>query len=174
MKRQQAEGSKQKAENRRRKTVGGRQPERHGLYCLLPSAFCLLFFVVACNSNARQQRGIPPEAQATIDTITADIDQGRYEKIYTEAADEWRRTTTLEQSNESFSMLKTRLGSIKGRTYQTAREEQTTSGQLPGHSLIVRYYTTFERGEGTETFTLVERDGRWLLARYFVNSNALK
>ena len=143
-------------------------------YWLLATGYWLLIFAVACNSNAQRQRGIPPEAQATIDTITGDIDAGRYEKIYREAADEWRQTTTLEQSNESFSTLKTRLGNIKGRTYQTAREEQSSSGQLPGHSLVVRYYTTFERGEGTETFTLVERDGRWLLARYFVNSDTLK
>jgi hypothetical protein len=142
-------------------------------YCSLLTAHCLLLFVVACQSSARQS-GIPPQAKERIETITEEIDAGDYEKIYSEAADEWKQTTTLEQSNAIFSQLKTRLGGIKGRTYQTAREEQTTSGYLPGHSLVVRYYTTFERGEGTETFTLVERDGQWMLAKYFVNSDALK
>jgi hypothetical protein len=150
------------------------KPQIPAGYRLLAGVFCLLLIAVACNSSARQQRGIPPQAQALIDTITEDINAGRYEKVYSEAADEWRQTTTLEQSNAIFSQLKTRLGETKGRTYQTAREEQSTGGQLPGHSLTVRYYTTFERGEGTETFTLLERNGQWLLAKYFVNSDALK
>jgi hypothetical protein len=143
-------------------------------YCLLSTVYCILFSAVACNPDTRQPGGIPPEAQATIDAVSEDIDEGRYEKIYNEASEEWRRTATLEQSNEIFTRLKTRLGQVKGRTYQTAREEQSSGGEVPGHSLTVRYYTTFERGEGMETFTLVERDGRWLLARYFVNSDALK
>jgi hypothetical protein len=36
------------------------------------------------------------------------------------------------------------------------------------------YQTRFQQGDGMETFTLVEQNGRWLLARYFVNSTALK
>ena len=109
-----------------------------------------------------------------IDTVSEDIKEGRYEKIYNEASEVWRQTATLEQSNAIFTQLKTRLGQVKGRTYQTAREEQSTGGGVPGHSLTVRYHTTFERGEGMETFTLVERDGRWLLAGYLVNSDAFK
>ena len=169
---------------KRQKAEGRREPrllqssilksQLPAYYCLLSAVYCLLLCAVACNSSARQQRGIPPQAQVLIDTITEDLNAGRYEKIYSEAADEWKQTITLEQSNAIFSQLKTRLGETKGRTYQTAREEQSTSGHLPGHSLTVRYYTTFERGEGTETFTLVERNGQWLLAKYFVNSDALK
>jgi hypothetical protein len=139
-----------------------------------PLLFIFLLFgvlCVACNPDPRQS-GIPPLAQERIDEVAADISLGRYEKIYNEAADEWKRTTTLEQSNAIFDRLKTNLGSVKGRAYQTARAEQ--SGQVSGQTLVVRYHTTFERGEGMETFTLVERDGRWLLAKYFVNSDALK
>jgi hypothetical protein len=55
-----------------------------------------------------------------------------------------------------------------------ARGEQNMGGAKPGQTYIVQYQTAFERGEGMETFTLVERQGRWLLARYFVNSDALK
>jgi hypothetical protein len=57
---------------------------------------------------------------------------------------------------------------------QYAREEQNSGGPLKGHVYVVTYRTKFQNGEAMETFTLVERDGRWLLARYFVNSTALK
>ncbi|MGB7924233.1 MAG: DUF4019 domain-containing protein [Pyrinomonadaceae bacterium] len=145
----------------------------HLICALLLSVFILPLFV-ACNPDPRQS-GIPPLAQERIDEVAADINEGRYEKIYTEASDEWKRTTTLEQSNAIFNRLKSGLGDVKGRTYQTARaEEQSARGTDSAHTLVVRYHTTFERGEGMETFTLVERDGRWLLAKYFVNSDALR
>ncbi len=102
--------------------------------------------------------------------MSADIAAGRYEKIYTEAAEEWRQATTLEQANETFRTLKSKLGNVRSRSFHSATEQDTTSG----HSFVITYKTSFERADGMETFTLVERDGRWLLARYFVNSDALK
>ena len=114
--------------------------------------------------------GIPPQAQAAIDTVSTDITEERYEKIYTEAAEEWRQAATLEQSNETFKTLKVKLGNVRSRSYHSATEQDTTSG----HSFVITYKTSFERADGMETFTLVARNGRWLLARYFVNSDALK
>lgn len=122
----------------------------------------------------RKRSGLPPEAQTAIETIGEDLAEERYEKLYTEAAREWQTANTPERSAATFKLLRERLGVVKNRSYQTATEEQTTGGPLPGHSLVVTYYTTFDRGEGMETFTLIERDARWQLARYFVNSNALK
>ena len=142
---------------------------------LRPSA--LLFFVsslaLACTLTANRG-GIPPQAQAVIETISRDVAEGQYEKIYNEAAEEWRRTSTLEQSNAFFKTLKTKLGNVKSRSFHSAREQHNTGGQIPGHSFIITYETSFERAEGMETFTLLERDSHWLLAGYFVNSDALK
>jgi hypothetical protein len=126
-------------------------------------------FLSACALRA-SRAGIPPPAQVSIDTVSSDLAEGRFEKIYNEAADEWRQATTLEQSNETFKRLKERLGDVKGRSFHSATEEDK-----PGaHTFVITYKTTFDRGDGMETFTLVERKGQWLLARYFVNSDALK
>jgi hypothetical protein len=141
----------------------------------LPFAFLIFNFAFfsACALSA-SRGGIPPQAQEAIDKVSDDISEGRYEKIYNEAAEEWRQATTLEQSNATFKTLKEKLGKVKSRAFHSATEQNSTSGQLPGHSFIIDYKTSFDKGDGMETFTLVERDGRWLLARYFVNSNALK
>lgn len=131
---------------------------------------------VACHfstSNVRNT-GVPPAAQAAIDAFSADVAAERYEKIYKEAAEEWRKRTTVEQTKEFFAKLRERLGGVKTRTSQTVRDQESVGGEIPGHSLMVIYETAFERDAGMETFTLVERDGRWLLAGYFVNSIALK
>jgi hypothetical protein len=130
---------------------------------------------LACNySTVRTQSGMPPEAQTFVDAFSKDMAENRYEKIYNDAADEWRQTSGLEQTQEFFKTIKEKLGDVKVRTLQTIRDQQNTGGDLPGHSLVVIYQTAFERAEGMETFTLVERDKRWLLARYFVSSSALK
>lgn len=153
------------------KSAGGRTAKRELGYTLL----LLAAFALACNySTFRTQNTIPPPAQAVIDGFAKDMADNRYEKIFNDAAEEWRRTTSIEQSKEFFTTLKEKLGEVKSRTMQTTRDQQNSGGDLPGHSLVVVYQTNFERAAGMETFTLVERDGRWLLAGYFVNSSALK
>lgn len=139
--------------------------------CLL-IAF-LLLSLAGCKTG-QKRIGIAPEAQAAIDAISADISAGRDEKVYNEAAPEWRLASTLEQTANSFRNLRERLGGVKTRNFHTARVEQESGGASRAQVLVVQYQTTFERGEGMETFTLIERDNSWRLARYAVNSDALK
>jgi len=138
-------------------------------------AVALLFAVLLFAScGLKGRNGIPPEVDTLITTFSEDLAEGRYEKIYNEAADEWRRDATLEQSNKVFETLKIKLGKPGNRALLSASEQSSSNGQLAGHSYVLQYQTRFERSEGMETFTIVERDGRFLLARYFVNSTALK
>ena len=102
------------------------------------------------------------------------IAQERYDQIYDESSELWKNDVTREQSNEVFKTLRTKLGKIGSRSLNSATEQQSSGGVLKGHVYILSYETRFERGDGMETFTLIEENGRWLLARYFVNSTALK
>jgi Protein of unknown function (DUF4019) len=133
-------------------------------------AFLIFSFAFSGCTLKASRSGIPPQAQAVVDTASNDIAEGRYDKLYAEAAEEWRQAITLEQSNATFKTLKDKLGVVRSRSFHSATEEDSTEG----HTFVIIYKTSFERGEGMETFTLVERDNRWLLARYFVNSDALK
>jgi len=136
---------------------------------------CLLFTCIFASCALQANRGgIPSAVQAATAAVGEDIGAGRYEKIYQEAADEWRRDSTLEQSTTVFETVQNKLGRVQNRALHTASEEQNSGTKLPGHSFVISYQTKFERGEGMETFTLVERNGRWLLAGYFVNSTALR
>ena len=138
-------------------------------------SFVLVFAFISsgCRESVRRT-GIPAGAQSVLQTAIEDIDAGRYEKLYQEAGDEWRHDATLDQSKATFRTLRDRLGNVRTRTFDTAREEQTSTAPIAGHSLVVIYQTSFERGDGMETFTLIERNGRWYLARYYVTSTALK
>jgi hypothetical protein len=141
--------------------------------CATTLMLCISLCCLACRPGVRRS-GIPAEAQSALDTSLEDIDAGRYEKLYQEAADEWRSDATLDESKATFQKLRERLGRVRTRNLQNAREEQTSTAPIAGHSVVVVYQTSFELGDGMETLTLLERGGRWYLARYYVTSSALK
>jgi basic membrane lipoprotein Med (substrate-binding protein (PBP1-ABC) superfamily) len=128
--------------------------------------------VAACRQEAERGR-VPSEVNEVVASVGENIAQERYEQIYYESSDLWKRDATLEQSNQVFKTLRIKLGKVETRTLHSATEQQNSGGALKGHIYILTYQTRFERGDGMETFTLIEENGRWLLARYFVNSTAL-
>ena len=134
---------------------------------------CISLCCSACSQGVRRS-GMPAGAQTVLDMSIEDIEEGRYEKLYHEAADEWRNDTTLDESKATFQRLREKLGRVRTRNLQGVREEQTSTAPIAGHSVVVVYQTSFERGDGMETFTLLERGGRWYLAKYYVTSSALK
>ena len=127
----------------------------------------------ACGVNNQRQR-VPSEVEEVVASIGSNLDQERYDQIYLESSDLWKRDVTLEQSNEVFKTLHSKLGKVESRSLHSAAEQQNSGGQMKGHVFILSYETRFERGSGMETFTLIEQNGRWLLARYLVNSTDLK
>jgi len=133
----------------------------------------LLANISACALRAERSR-VPTEVQDIVSTVGDQISQERYDQIYNESSDLWKQDVTLEQSTQVFKTLREKLGKVESRTLHSATEQHTSGGALKGHAYILTYQTRFERGEAMETFTLVEQNGRWLLARYFVNSTALQ
>ena len=128
---------------------------------------------LACKP-ASERRSMSADVESAIGTVSDDIAEERYDKIYKEASDLWRRDSTAEQSAEVFKTLRSKLGKVESRTLNSAIEQSNSGGPLKGEAYIVTYQTQVEHGEGMETYTLVKQDGRWLLARYLVNSTALK
>ena len=110
--------------------------------------------------------GIPAGVESTINTVSDDIAQERYDKVYNESSELWKRDVTNEQSAEVLKTLHSKLGKVESRSVHSATEQQNSGGQLKGHAFIVTYQTKFERGEAMETFTLIEENGHWMLARY--------
>ena len=125
-----------------------------------------------CSQGTETGR-VPIEVQEVVNTVGDQIAQERYEQIYNESSDLWKQDVSLEQSNQVFKTLREKLGRVESRALHSATEQQNSGGALKGHVYILSYQTRFERGDGMETFTLVEQNGHWLLARYFVNSTAL-
>lgn len=136
-------------------------------------ALLLMLTVSACSREVERPR-VPTEVLDVVTTVGDQIAQERYEQIYNESSDLWKKDVTLEQSNEVFKALQTKLGKVETRSLHSAIEQQNSGGTLKGHVFILSYETRFERGPAMETFTLIEDNGHWRLARYFVNSTALQ
>jgi hypothetical protein len=135
----------------------------------------LLLAAIGCACGiANKGKRVPAEVEDVVSNIGSNLDQERYEQIYSDSAELWKRDATLEQSNEVFKTLRTKLGKVENRSLHSATEQQNSGGPLKGHVYILRYETRFERGSGMETFTLTDENGQWRLARYFVNSTNLK
>ena len=141
-------------------------------FSILSIAVSLIFIAVACQDVERSR--VPTEVNELVAHIGDLITQEQYDRIYTESAELWKQDVTLEQSNETFKTLRTKLGTVQSRALHSATEQENSGGVLKGHVFILSYQTRFERGEGMETFTLIEENGQWRLARYLVNSTALK
>lgn len=135
--------------------------------------FLSIPIVSACREPTERSR-VPSEVQEVVTNIGDLIAQERYEQIYNESSELWKKDVSLEQSNEVFKTLRTKLGKVENRTLHSANEQENSGGVLKGHVFILSYQTRFERGEGMETFTLIEQNGRWQLARYLVNSTELR
>lgn len=156
--------------------------QRPGLWCnsdsnrsLVKLLLLTLALSIAGGCGLRSEsRGVPVEVETVIASVTDDIAAERYEKIYNEAADLWKAELSLEETVSVFKTLQAKLGKMENRTLHSATEQHNSGGPLKGNAFIVSYQSRFEKGEGMETFTLVERDHQWRLARYFVNSTALK
>ena len=140
---------------------------------LLTAALLVVVLNAACGVEQKRS-GLPSGAQAAVDNITSDLARGDHEKIYAEAAEEWRQTASADASRTHLERIRNALGNVLSRAQLSAQERESGGGDLAGHTLTVSYNTKFERADAIETFTLIERQGRWLLARYAVNSNALK
>lgn len=140
---------------------------------VLAVIFLITFLSLACGLQA-ERRSLPAEVESAVGTIADDISAERYEKLYGEASELWRQDATLEQSVATFKTLREKLGPVENRMLQSATEQTNSGGPLQGRAYILTYRTKFQNGEGMETFTLAERKGQWLLARYLVTSTALR
>jgi hypothetical protein len=149
-----------------RRDAGGRCRSR--LIC----GFVALTLFQGC--GLKTSAGIPPEVESVVGTVTDDIAQERYDKVYRDSSELWKHDASPEQSAEVLKTLHTKLGKVESRALHSATEQQNSGGPLKGRAFIITYQTKFERGEAMETFTLIEENGHWLLARYLVNSTALK
>ena len=134
----------------------------------------LLLVTLSAGCGISSERGrVPAEIEALVSSISDDITAERYDKVYSESSELWKRDATAEQSAQVLKTLNSKLGKVESRVLNAATEQNNSGGPLKGHAFIITYQTKFQRGDAMETYTLIDEGGHWRLARYQVNSTAL-
>jgi hypothetical protein len=93
----------------------------------------------------------------------------QFDRIYSESADDLKKTTTEQNLTRLLAAIDRKLGPVKS----VERNGWDVSYKSSGTSVTLRFKTQFERGTGAETFVYRVTGGKALLAGYHINSDDL-
>src|SRR5215204_5165014 len=102
----------------------------------------MLLLLTGCGERATRT-GIPSGVESAIGTVSEQIAQEQYEKVYNDSSDLWKKDASLERSTETLKTLHTKLGKVESRVVNSATDQQNSSGPLKGHIFIITYQTKF-------------------------------
>ena len=112
-------------------------------------------------------------ASKDVDIATAAIAQFRelmaahkFEQIYSESADDLKKSTTEQSLTRLLDAVDRKLGTFKSAQSNGWSVNYNTSGS----SVTMKFNTQFEKGTGVETFAYRISGGKALLAGYQINS----
>ena len=99
------------------------------------------------------------------------LDARQFERIWSEADDAFRGSTTREQALQLLDAIHRKLGAVVSSTERAWNVRSFVgSGALSGDFVQLTEDTTFERGIGAEDFAWKIVDGTPRLAGYHINS----
>lgn len=133
---------------------------RCGWLLALAAALCL----AACSSG--QDINL---AEAGVAHFREQMAAQQFDQIYSEAADDLKKTTTDQAMTRLLSAVERKLGAVKS----ASRNAWSVNFNASGTSVTLKYKTAFEHGSGEETFAFRISGGKALLAGYHINSNEL-
>lgn len=105
------------------------------------------FFAIllsACNPMAQLD-----QSEQKIEKWHATYNEGDARTLYGQTSDEFREVTTIDQMRELVAVVSDKMGKVNA-TERTGFNINTDNGVT---STVVTMKTTFEKGEGIETFT---------------------
>jgi hypothetical protein len=130
--------------------------------------FCGLFLaaLLVAGCSAREDTGLAQAAVAQFRQLM--VDQ-KFSQIYSEGADELKKSTTEQNMTRLLSAIDRKLGPVRNAQSDGWNLNYNASGT----SVTLKFKTQFERGTGVETFVYRITGGKALLASYNINSTDL-
>ena len=121
-------------------------------------------FVAACSSG--QDINL---AEAAVAHFRQQMAAQQFDQIYSEAADDLKKTTTDDAMTRLLGAVERKLGRVKNAN----RGSWSVNFNASGTSVALKYKTEFEHGSGEESFVFRISGDKALLAGYHINSNEL-
>ena len=128
---------------------------------MLALAGCSVTLATAAEEDAPRKSG---------DAWLALVDAQKYDESWKEASAQFRSAVTQEQWAEALKGARDPLGPMVSRTPSRVDFTKTLRGAPDGDYAIFHFATVFKNKEGvTERLTLVQEDGKWLVAAYAIH-----
>jgi hypothetical protein len=110
------------------------------------------------------------QARAALADWLALVDANDVTKTYTNSAQRFRASMTIEQWTEAMKRAREQFGPTVTRTFVGSQVPQPGKNTPPGEFLVIAYRTEFaKRPVGTETITMErEADGKWRVVGYLM------
>lgn len=121
---------------------------------------------------AKPAHAKPPAKSPAVraaDAWLAIVDSGNYDTSWQEAAASFKAHVTQAQWTAAMQQVRAPLGSVKTRTFASAKRTTTLPGAPAGDYAQVQYSTAFTAKPSVETIIMThEQDGQWRVDGYFI------
>ncbi len=127
----------------------------------------LLACLAACQAPADER---VTAAEQAARAWLADVDSGRYDDSWHNAATLFKRQVGVEQWRGAVSGVRKPLGNIQSRDVKSATFATSLPGAPDGEYVVLQFETVFDnKASAIETVTPMLEDGEWRVSGYFVN-----
>jgi hypothetical protein len=127
----------------------------------------LLVLLYSCGHSAY---GIYRVANSATERLHLQLNQGQYEEIYSEAADEFRNQGTREETLAVLQKVHQKLGVQKRSSMKNINLNRTNRGTF----VTLGYDTAFDQGNADEQFVWLVMGNQARLYGYHVGSDKLQ
>lgn len=134
-------------------------------WSLAITAIVVVFLAWQCGTAILQGRRL---ATSAVDRFHQQLNAGKFEEIYQEAAEGFRQGSKHEEIVRFLNAVHAKLGNAGTTSAGNINVSATPNGTF----VTTQYATTFEKGDAAETFTWLKTGGGLKLYSYNVQSNA--
>ena len=133
----------------------------------------LVFMVLLLVSVSVAKADSEKEKAAMVEALKwlAEVDAGRYEQSWDDAAEYFKNAVKKEQWVQSLQAARKPLGNLIARKPKNTTYKTSLPGAPDGQYVVIQFETSFENKKtAIETVTpMLDSDGKWRVSGYYIN-----
>jgi len=100
-----------------------------------------------------------------------EVDEGKYEESWNDAAEYFKKAVKKEQWVQSLQAVRKPLGNLVSRELKNSTYRTSLPGAPDGQYVVILFQTSFENKKSAiETVTpMKDKDGNWRVSGYYIN-----
>jgi hypothetical protein len=125
----------------------------------------------AVSPDSNPKAGSQKAATVAAQTWLATVDDGQYAQSWDQASELFRKAITQDKWVSALENVRKPLGNLVSRKLKSAQPMAELPGAPDGQYVVMKFETSFtNKKSAVETVTfMLEKDGQWRAAGYFIN-----